>query len=136
MGNIPNRAPIQHTLMSAVGSNTTGTSVNISAFRNLVLSLVTSGTATITVKIQGSSSATEPAWGSAASATNAWTFLAFKDLLDPTSFVAGGTGIAASGTDLVKNLWVDNPGLTWLNVVTSGFSAGTVSVVLTATLNA
>jgi hypothetical protein len=105
--------------------------------------MATAGTATLTAKIQGAVENPVPAsvgipkvpdFASAASATNHWTFLHSFDL-DGNSGVAGATGYAASGSDIVKTVKVNTSGMDWLCMQVSGRSGGNVSAWLVGYTN-
>lgn len=125
------------TILDAAAATGAGTSVNIISYKNMQLKVTSQGSFNGTIKIQGSLQKDEPTWGSAASATNSWDYVAVFDLIDPTNVIPGGTGISASGTDIgTKNLLVNADGLVWLNVIVTARSAGSVNVELVAMDNA
>lgn len=115
-------------VLNDVSANGAGNTVNIKDFKNVQLLVKTSGGTHATIKIQGSLAESEPNFGASATAANPWDYVAVYDLNDPTTILVGSTGIVLTGTDIVKNLLVNVDALTWLNVVVSGYSAGSISV--------
>ncbi len=123
------RIPQRRAILTAKAANGVGTTMMVNDFQNIVVQIATTGSATLTVKVQGSLAdpKTPPDFASAATAANPWTFIAAYDFVDPTSVIAGGTGIATTATDIVKNILVNTKGLVHLNLQGSGWSVGTVS---------
>ena len=103
-------------------------------YRNSKISLITTGSATLTVKIQVSYQEKVPDFTSASSPTNHWVYGGSYDI-DPWTFIAGSTGVSASGTDINKILVVNENNPRWINLEVSGYSAGTVYAFITANNN-
>lgn len=122
------RFPNRQSILTAQATTGTGTVINVRDFKNIQLELATSGTATLTVKIQGSLSDVAPDFSASATSTNRWGYIACFNLIDPTTVIAGGTGVAATGTDIVENLLVNVDGLTFLCATVTARSAGSVSI--------
>jgi len=117
------------------------TVVNIKDYRNVVLQVGTSGTATTTVKVAGSvgkpmgtlpSSAQDcvmPNFGATVSPTNPYSFLQIINL-DTAAAVNGATGIVVSGTD-VNNLYEININvLPYLTIVPVTWAQGAITATL------
>lgn len=113
--------------LDAAAATGAGSAMDIAAFRHLVLSVITSGNANFTLKIQGSLATTQPTWTSAATPANNWQYVQAIDLADQ-SVVNGATGVAATGTDINRQLEVNTNGLRWLNVIITAYSAGAITV--------
>ena len=79
------------------------------------------------IKFVGSTADTAPAFGSAASATNPWSYIKSIDLIDGSA-INGGTGITGVATTSVTNLEVNVNALKWVGAIISGFSAGTITL--------
>ena len=124
----PTRIPQYESVLNEKASTGVGTAFQVSDFKNIQLELFTSGNANLTVKIQGSLRGpnNQPDFSIAASSTNRWDYLAVWDL-NPSTLIPGSTGIAVTGTDIVKNLLVNVDGIVWLNCVVTAHAAGTVS---------
>ncbi len=82
-----------------------------------------------TVKLVGSQADVEnpPAFGSAASVSNPWTYVKSVDLIDGSA-VNGGTGKTGAATTSVFNLEVNANILKWIGAEVSNFAGGTVTV--------
>lgn len=122
------RFPTRNPIMTAKATTGIGQGINVSDFKNIQLSVATAGTATCTIKIQGSLSKDIPDFSTSASSTNQWDYIACYDYSNPSAIVIGSTGFAASGTDICKNILVNVDGLVWLNCVITSISAGTVTI--------
>lgn len=120
--------------------------LNVSDFRNIVLEVFTSGTATTTLKIAGSlgkpeaSSLTSPRYdfmnmGATVSPANPYTFLQAIDL-DTGSAVNGATGLVASGADLGKQYEVNVNAQKYLTVFPITWTQGAITVKAILTTNA
>lgn len=105
---------------------------------NAILSVVTTGTATLTIKIAGSIgnvSADEiasggvdtPNFGGTQSDSNVYTFLQLVDLVD-ASTVAGGTGLATTATDINKLLEVNINAIKYICPIVTAWTQGAITV--------
>lgn len=124
-----------YSIFSSKTSTGTGTTFDVSQFKNLALELATSGTATLTIKIQGSLAKAAPDFSTAASKTNPWTYVAVYNTENPTSIIPGSTGIGFVGTDAVYNLLVNTDGLNYINATITAYTAGSLNLNLFATDN-
>lgn len=122
----------QQTIFSAQAATGTGNVVNVEDWEKILVEIGTASSANLTVKLQGSTSDSQPTFSSAASASNVWDYLSFRDgeaiaseLMDAT---AGDTGFAVAGSDDVKNLVINYPGLKWLCATVTARAAGSVTV--------
>lgn len=115
--------------------------VNLKDYRNVILQIGTSGTATTTVKVAGSigkpmgilpSSAQDcfpPNFGATVSPANPYSFLQIINL-DTAAAVNGATGIVVSGTD-INNLYEININvLPYLTIIPVTWSAGAITATL------
>lgn len=108
----------------------------VSDFRNIVLTVQTSGSFNATFKIAGSlgllaSDQTKgmdrPNFGATQSKSNPYTFLQAIDL-DTAAAVNGATGITSAGTDLQKAYEVNVNGLKYLTVIPTAWTAGVITI--------
>jgi len=116
-------------LITILDAATTGTGNNVLVqdFQTIVFQFGTAGSATLTVKFQGSVSDTCPDFSAAQSTTNSWDYIDTIDLTSGSA-VAGATGVSASGTDVFKNLEINVGGLKWINATITSRSGGSVTV--------
>ena len=105
-------------------------------FRNVILSVQTSGSFNATVKVAGSigklladsdANGNTPNFGATQSKTNPYTFMQIIDS-DTAAAVDGATGITSAGTDLQKTYEVNVNGLEYITIVPTAWTAGTITV--------
>ena len=99
-------------------------------FRNIILQVFTSGTATLTLKVAGAAgdnNGNPPNFGATISATNFYTFLQSIDL-DTGSTVNGATGFAAAGADITKSYEVNINTEKWITLVPAAYTSGVITV--------
>lgn len=110
-------------------------------FKHAVISYITAGTSTHTVKIAGSlgkisadanTHGDTPNFGATVSDTNPYSFVQFINL-DTAAAVNGATGFAASGTDLNITAEVNTNALKYLTLIPTAWTQGsfTAKVFLT-----
>jgi hypothetical protein len=121
---------LSKTVTALDGVTTTGASaaIDVAQYRHILVSIATSGSANATIKFAGSFEEEAPAFGTAASATNVWDFIAAYNLEDPSSITDGDTGVVYSGTDAVEQYIVNTDGLKWFAANVTARSAGTITV--------
>jgi len=95
----------------------------VDGFRHLELHLDTSGTATMTIKVQGSFQESMPNFNAAQSITNRWDYIEIKDLQDGSA-IDGDTGISPAGADDHRVFEVNTNGLRWMNVAVTSWTQG------------
>ena len=111
-----------------------------SEFRNLVIQVGTSGSATVNLKVAGSLGKPAssyaavngprydfPNFGATVVPANPYTFLQVIDL-DTASTVNGATGIAATGTDLAKQYEININANKYLTVFPATWTQGAITV--------
>lgn len=139
---------------SGAGAGSSGVCVKapplllVSDFRNIVLQVGTSGTATTTLKVAGSAGKPDsastfepgnprkdvPNFGATVSPSNPYSFLQLINL-DTAAAVNGATGIAVTGTD-INNQYEVNLNLDkWLTVFPISWTQGAITVVALCTSN-
>lgn len=106
----------------------------INDFRNAVLSVLTSATATTTLKVAGSNTPDSPNFGATVSASNLYTFLQAINLEDGSS-VDGNTGIVVAGTDISRQYEVNINAMKYLTVFPITWTQGAITVKLLLTSN-
>lgn len=106
----------------------------VSEFRNVILQIGTTGTATLTVKVAGSlgiigAGGVTPAcpnFAGTVSPTNPYTFLQVIDL-DTGSTVNGATGIAASGADINKTYEININAMEFITLIPTAWTQGAIT---------
>lgn len=113
-------------IMTAKTSTDVGTSLLISDYQNVVISVASSGSASFTIKFQGSIADTCPDFSAAKSVTNPWEYIQVKDYQNDAS-INGSTGVTFSGDDC-RLFEFNTNGLSWINAVITSYSSGAVTV--------
>jgi hypothetical protein len=115
-------------LLNEVAANGSSVAMNTANDRHIAVEICMTAF-TGTVKLVGSQADVEnpPAFGSAASVSNPWTYVKSIDLIDGSA-VNGGTGKTGAATTAVYNLEVNTNIMKWIGAEVSGFAGGTVTV--------
>lgn len=106
-------------------------------FRNLELHVITSGTATTTIKVAGAfggANGDAPNFGGTVSAANMYSFIQLVNL-DTAATVNGATGIVVAGTDIANSYEINSNVLRYVCVFPVSWSAGVITVELIAKNN-
>lgn len=117
----------------------------VSGFRNIVIQVSTSGTATTTLKIAGStgkpeaSSQTSPRYdfmnmGATVSPANPYSFLQIINL-DTAAAVNGATGIVVAGTDINNQYEINTNVMKYVTVFPITWTQGAITVKAILTTN-
>lgn len=122
------------TILDAKGADGIGTLIDVADAKTIVLEFSTSGSAQLTTKFQGSTMEEPPAWGSAKSVANHFSYLQAIDLEDSLP-VDGDDGVVLAGTDVVKHYELNVNGMKWFNAIVSGWSVGAVTVKVSRYVN-
>lgn len=112
--------------------------LNVESYRNVILQVSTSGTATLNFKVAGSlgkpaaSSTTSPRYdypnfGATVSPANPFTFLQIINL-DTAAAVNGATGIAVTGTDINNGYEVNTNAMKYMTVLPNTFTQGAITI--------
>lgn len=120
--------------------------LNVEDFRNIVIQVSTSGTATTTLKVFGSLGKPEasslvgprydyPNMGATISPANPYSFLQLINL-DSGTAIAGGTGVVVAGTDISNQYEVNINAQKYLTVLPISWSQGAITVKAILTSNA
>tara|TARA_R110002126_G_scaffold17316_2_gene67721 strand:- start:2248 stop:2904 length:657 start_codon:yes stop_codon:yes gene_type:complete len=108
----------------------------VADFRNVILSIQTSGSANFTAKVAGSlgllpedatSHGNTPNFSATQSKSNPYTFVQLINL-DTAATVNGATGITTSGTDLQNTYEVNVNALEYLTVIPTAWTAGAITI--------
>lgn len=108
-----------------------GRAIMTKGYRHLFLNVNTSGSANLTMKVQGSRQDAKPDFNASQSATNHWDYVQIKDTEDGSS-IDGDTGLVLAGTDDNRNFTVNVDGMAWVTVVITAWSAGLLRASLVA----
>ena len=125
-------------LFKAKTANGAGAPADVRDYRNITLTVYTTGSTTATIKFAVSNELKVPTFSSAASSTNVYDFVQITPVNSQLTadHLSGSTGIVLTGTDIVKMYTVDTSTLSnnfvWLCPIISGYSAGSITVELTA----
>lgn len=106
----------------------------VSEWRNIILQIGTTGTATLTVKIAGSLgiigatgiSSASPNFAGTVSPTNPYTFLQAINL-DTGAAVNGATGIAASGADINLQFEINVNAMEYITLIPTAWTQGAIT---------
>lgn len=104
----------------------------ISDFKHAIISVITAGTATLTLKVAGSIGKTNgdaPNFGATQSASNPYDYIQLVDLED-ASTVDGDTGVAASGADVNRMFELNINALKYMTIFPSAWTQGSITVKL------
>ena len=127
------------TVLNAVTRSNTADPVwvQVSDFRHMIFSIITSGNTTATIQVigsikgqnEGTTTEKPPSLASSASVTNQYAPIGFYDL-NTATFTIGNTGLVLSGTDIINNFQVNTDGLEWVTLQVTAYTSGTISAFL------
>lgn len=117
----------EYTILDAAGSASTGRVILATDFKNAIFSFATAGSATLTVKFQGSIQETAPDFSASRSASNHWDYIEVIDLQDGAA-IDGDTGVAVAGTDDFRMLEANVGHLRWICATVTAFTGGTATI--------
>lgn len=115
-----------HTFLNAAAATGAGTSLDVSGFKNLLITVAGAGATNLTVKCQGSLDPTEPNWDAAKTAANPWDYIQMIERQDG-NINDGDAGVVFAGADVII-FSVNTDGLHFLNFNVTAFVAGSVTV--------
>lgn len=119
-------------IMTAKATDGIGTVINCEGFQDFIIEVSTAASSDGTLKFQQSFNS-DVAFGSAASVSNPWDYVAFKNM-EVGTLVAGNTGITI-GASTVDYYKVEASTMRYFTAILSGRSAGAVTVRLLAVDN-
>lgn len=98
-------------------------------FRHAMLTYDTTGSATLTAKVQGSDAETMPDFEASQSTTNQWDYVQLKDLENGDS-IAGDDGVAVAGTDDHRHFELNINGKRWVTMDVTAWTQGKLRATL------
>ena len=117
----------QSLLLTGATAAASSIAVPVWDWKNLFLSVYTTGSANFTAKVQISRQVAAPDFSAAASPTNQWAYAQIK-LSTTNATIDGATGITTAGTDLANEYTVVTDGAAWLGVTITARSAGAITM--------
>jgi len=114
-------------IFNAAGATGTGTVFTAIDRQHVVLTLSSSGSATYTIKFQGSNSDTKPDFSASRTVANRWEYIQVKDLQNAAA-IDGDTGVAYTTTDDVRMFELNTNRLKWVCATLTVLSAGAVTL--------
>lgn len=111
------------------GATATGQSkaYPIADYEQMMLTLASANNGEFTIKVVGSYMDAQPDFSKASDKDNRWTTISVRNLEDGTN-IDGETWISLEGTDSVSSYLVNVPGLKWIWVKVTSYTAGEVNV--------
>lgn len=116
-------------ILTSKAATGVGNSIDVRDYKNIVISLGTSGNANMTIKCKGSIGEvnTGPNFAESSKAiNNQWEYIQMIDLADGTAY-NGSVGIAFTGTDNVRMFAVNTDNISYLTLDVTARAAGTVT---------
>lgn len=101
----------------------------IADYEQMMLTLASANNGEFTIKVVWSYMDEQPDFSQASDADNRWSTISVRNLEDWTN-IDGETWIALEGTDSVSSYLVNVPGLKWIWIKITSYTAGTVNVFL------
>lgn len=116
-------------LIDAGATTSTGKTMLVDDFKNVILSYATDGggDAALTVKFQGSIQETAPDFSAAQSVTNMWDYIEVVDLEDGTA-IDGDTGVAVATADDYRLFEANINGMRWISATITARTEGEVTI--------
>lgn len=127
--------------LKAAVANGPGAALDVRDYQNISIAVQTTGSTTATIKFAVSNALTVPNFGASISATNVYDYVQITPVNSQLTadHIAGSTGIALSGTDVLKMYTVDSSTFSnsfrWICPIVSGYSAGSINVQITGSLD-
>lgn len=116
-------------LLDNASSTTNSVAYPIADYEHMMLTLASANNGEFTIKVVGSFMDECPDFSQSSDTDNRWTTISVRDLEDGTN-IDWETGISLSGTDWVSSYLVNTPGLKWLWVKITSYTAGNCNVFL------
>lgn len=113
------------------GATATGQSkaYPIGDYEEMMITLASENNGNFTIKVVGSYMDECPDLSQSSDADNRWSTISVRNLEDGTN-IDGETWISLEGTDSVSSYLVNTPGLKWIWIKITAYTAGTVNVFL------
>jgi hypothetical protein len=125
------------TILAAKAANGIGSTADVRDYKNIILTVHTPTSTTLTIKFAVSNSLKAPDFSAAASETNMYDYVQISPINSQLTAdkLAGSTGIAISGAQVLKMYEVNSingsNSIFWLCPIVSGYSAGSATVEIT-----
>lgn len=114
-------------VMTAKAATGIGTPIYVGDATEIKVQLDIAGTATGTVKFQGSDQQDMPTFSSAQSASNKWDYVEVIDNEDGSA-IDGDTGVSAAGAADHRNFTINVDAMRWFCANITSYSAGTFTI--------
>lgn len=115
-----------HTFCSAVTATGAGAEMNVKEYSKIIIEVIGGSGVTATLSFKGAFPDRSPAWASAASATNNWSTLGYKNMVARTVVAGSSTLAIATGTTQIVE--IDTGLIGKINVTVDSVSGGSVTV--------
>jgi hypothetical protein len=120
----------EFTVLNAAAATGSGNRFDCKDYENVVVRLSAALNSSLTVKFQGAVTDSAPAFGSAQSEANHWDYVAAYDLQNPSSIIAGDTGVTLNNDTAANNCRqyiVNTAYLSYFNIDVSAYTDGAVT---------
>jgi len=130
------RRPKKLTLLDSVTADGWSSGISVTDYSDILITIGTSNSADGDIKVGLSElESANVDFTSAASETNRWDYCALWNQNNPTTIIAGDTGVQYTGTDSVERILVNTKGATTLSVELDNYVAGNFTVTMFAITN-
>src|SRR3990167_2500956 len=124
---MPRRITQRYTAITAATGTTLSAAFNVSEFRNIVVSVGTTGPINHKIFVKGAIGTSAPNFNASRSRTNQWDYIEIVDLQDGTA-IDGDTGVNFTTSD-VRMFEINDNVLEWIAIhETAIVTAGTTNV--------
>jgi hypothetical protein len=119
-------------VLNNVATTGIGSVIDVRDFLYVQVIVSTSGNANATIKFPGSMVDDRGDVNFAASAgpSNEWDYIAAYNLQNPSTIIAGDTGLVYAGTDAVEQLIINVDGVNFLTANVTARAAGNINVTI------
>ena len=118
------------TCLSAKGATGVGNSIDVRDARHITVIVSAPANASLTYKFQAALGDTPPTFSSAQTGSNQWEYIAVYDAEDPSSIIAGDTGVTINNDTEANNermFFINSDNIDWLNMNVTAFTDGSVT---------
>lgn len=116
--------------LSAKAATGVGTAVDVTQHQHVIVQVTAALNSSLTFKLQGSVSSSVPDFSAAQTGTNHWDYVSAYDLQDPSTVIAGDTGVALNNDTVANNTrqyLVNVDGLRWFSMEVTSYTDGSVT---------
>ncbi len=131
-------AKLPVTCLNAKAATGVGTTIDVADFRHVVVQVTAALNSSLTFKFQASVSETAPTFSAAQSGTNHWDYIAAYDLQDPSSVIAGDTGVTLNNATVAANTrqyLINTDYMRHFNIEVTSYTDGSVTAFVTGVMN-